>query len=286
MVEICRIGVVRNEEDIIERNLQWYINEGFPAIILDNGSTDRTYDICRDYLGKGVVYTEQIPFKEHDRELSLKELGYITQISGFEWLLLADADEFYESPMQGEPLRESLVQEIHNGYNIVRFHNIEFWMTEKDNLNEPDLIQRIRHYSYFDSNRYKLFPNAPGIDFWTKLGHAPILPAGMEYKVSPKVHISRHYKFRSVEQGLEKISRIRPPSRRKDISIHYAKFTSNPGFFIIPSNLLNEYSEDGNWNLERTFDGHRMGKQELMNYLGLISDEDFQRWMKSRGLAQ
>ncbi len=286
MVEICRIGVVRNEEDIIERNLQWYINKEFPTIILDNGSTDRTYEICRDYQGKGVIHTAQVPFEEHDRELSLKELGVITQRCGFDWLLLADADEFYESPILGEPLKDSLVQEIHKGHNIVQFYNMEFWMTEKDNLSEPDLIQRIRHYSYFDSNRYKLFPNHPNLDFWTKLGHIPILPAGMEYKVSPKVYISRHYKFRSIEQGLQKISRIRPPARRKDISFHYTKFTSDQSFFIISSKLLHEYKEDRNWNLERTFDGHRMSKQELIGYLGLASDEDFQEWLKSRGLAQ
>ncbi|MFH0701338.1 MAG: glycosyltransferase family 2 protein [Candidatus Woesearchaeota archaeon] len=286
MVNICRIGVVRNEEDIIERNLRWYIDQGFPTIILDNGSTDRTYDICQSYLGKGIVDINQITFQEHDRELSLKELGLITQRHGFEWLLLADVDEFYESPIPGESLRSSLSEEIGKAYNIVQFHNMEFWMTDKDRLNEPDPIKRINHYSYFDSNRYKLFPNVPGIDFWTKLGHVPILPSGIEYTISSKIHISRHYKFRSIEQGLEKISRIRPSLRRKDTSFHYAKFTSDESFFIIPYQLLNEYHEDGNWNLNRTFDGHRMNKQEMMSYLRISNEDDFQTWMKSRGLGK
>ena len=286
MVEIYRIGVVRNEEDIIEKNLQWYIDDGFPTIILDNGSTDKTYEICRSFQGKGIVLTDQIPFQEHDRELSLKALGSLVLRADIGWLLLADADEFYESPVPGESLKESLVREIQLGYNIVQFHNMEFWMTEKDDVTEQDFFKRIRHYSYFDSNRYKLFPNVPGLDFWGKLGHAPILPERVEYKVSTNIHISRHYKFRSIEQGLEKISRIRPPARRKDSSFHYVRFTPDESSFIIPSQFLTEYDDGGNWNLDRKFDGKRMSKKELMDYLGISSEEEFRNWLNKRGLPK
>ncbi|MBI2112948.1 glycosyltransferase family 2 protein [Candidatus Woesearchaeota archaeon] len=173
MTSICRIGVVRDEVDIIDQNIRWYLDQGFPTILLDNGSTDGTYEICQSYRGQGIVRLERVPFDEHDREYSLRELAKLTADSGFKWLLLADADEFYESPVKEERLNQSLEREIQMGYNIVKFHNMEFWMTERDNPEEPDIMKRIRHYSYFDSNRYKLFPNLPGIDFWTKFGHVP-----------------------------------------------------------------------------------------------------------------
>lgn len=282
MVEICRIAVVRNEEDIIQRNIEWYINRGFPTIILDNGSTDATFDICKEYQGKGIVKLEQIPFQEHDRELSLKALSSIVKDAGFEWLLLADADEFYESPIPDDCLRTSLTQEIDTGYNVVQFHNMEFWMTEKDTSSEPDFMRRIRHYSYFDSNRYKLFPNIHGIDYWSKLGHAPIFPQGIEFKVSPKVHISRHYKFRSLHQAYQKVARIRPPQRRKDTSFHYIKFGFDPSYYIIPSDNLTEYHENGKWFIERKFDGNRMSKEEMTRYLGLGSEKELCQWFALR----
>lgn len=282
MVSICRISVIYNEIDIIERNVKWYSERGIPNVILDNGSNDGTYELCQSLLGKDIIALERVPFDEHDRELSLRELGKITPNLPFEYLLLADADEFYE-PSEDVSLKSSLDRELNKGYNIVRFNNMEFWMTEDDDLNIDDPLERIRYYSFFDNNRFKLFPNHPKLDFWSKLGHVPILPEGMKFNLSPNTHISRHYKFRSLEQGYAKINRIKPPKRRNDISFHYALFSKSPDNFIIPSDLLTRYEDDSKWNLERNFNGKRMSKEELMKYLGLNSIIELEEWFISRG---
>jgi len=282
MNSICRISAIYNEEDIIQQNLKWYSERGIPNVILDNGSTDGTYNICKELLGNEIYSLKKVPFEEHDRELSLKELSKLTRDLPFDYLLLADADEFYESPVRDEDLKVSLENEIKKGYNIVRFHNIEFWMTEKDDLSESNPLKRIRHYSFFDSNRYKLFPNNSSINFWSKFGHVPIFSKNLKFNESPKIHISRHYKFRSLAQGYAKINRIKPPVRRKDVSFHYIMFKESPENFIIPSDLLTEYFEDSNWDLERKFDGKRMNKTELMNYLGIKIEKELEKWFTSR----
>lgn len=283
MPSICRIGTVYNEEDIIRENIGWYAKCGIRSIIMDNGSTDATYDICKELVGTAIHSLHRVPFEEHDRELSLKELSRFLQGLPFDYFLLADADEFYESPLEGENLKDSLNDEIEKGFNVVRCHNIEFWMTEKDDLSIQDPLKRIKHYSYFDSNRYKLFPNNSLIDFWTKFGHVPVFPSNLEFKDSPKIHISRHYKFRSLEQGYSKVKRIKPPTRRKDVSFHYVLFNDSPENFIIPSGLLTEYEDDANWNLKRTFDGKRMNRAELMAYLGIATEKDLEKWFVDRG---
>jgi len=283
MASICRIGTVYNEEDIIRNNIEWYSSRNIPNIILDNGSSDNTFEICKEYLGNEIFSLKKVPFKEHDRELSLRELSKMLSKLPFDYFLLADADEFYESPIRGENLKTSLENEINKGYNVIKFHNIEFWMTEKDDLSKENPLDRIKHYSYFDSNRYKLFPNNKNIDFWSKFGHVPIFPPDILFNESPKIHISRHYKFRNLEQAYSKINRIKPPTRRKDVSFHYILFSESPDNFIIPSQLLTEYHDDSMWNLDRKFDGNRMNKKDLMNYLGLKNENQLTDWFIQRG---
>ena len=151
---------------------------------------------------------------------------------------------------------------------------MEFWMTEKDDLREKDFMIRLRYYSYFDSNRYKVFPNLPGLDLVTHIGHRPVFPDSVKIKMSPKGFISRHYKFRSLEQGYRKIKRVRPPKSRPHQSFHYLRFKESPEWFIVPSSKLTLYNEDHKWNLERKFDGGRMSKEELKNYLYPRSELD------------
>ncbi|MBI2112947.1 hypothetical protein HYT52_05395 [Candidatus Woesearchaeota archaeon] len=70
------------------------------------------------------------------------------------------------------------------------------------------------------------------------------------------------------------------------MSFHYLDFTDNPQDFIIPSERLTECLEDGDWNLERTFDGRRMSRERLMQYLGLQSEQEFINWLMERGLRE
>jgi len=38
-------------------------------------------------------------------------------------------------------------------------------------------------------------------------------------------------------------------------NVQYTKFGKDKKYFVIDSNKLTEYKDDGNWNLNRTFDG-------------------------------
>ncbi len=281
-MRFLRIVTVYNEADIIRRNLEWYIDQGMEIVVLDEGSTDATYAICQEYLGCGIVRLEQRPVAENDPQRALATLWEICDGLDADVVIKADADEFFEAPDPGVGLAEGLAAEFAQGYNLIRFHNVEFWMTERDAPLESDPLRRIRHYSYFSSHLYRACVFHPGINYWEKLGHAPIFPPGMVPRCSPKVFISRHYKFRSLEQGYAKIDRIRPPTGKPTQSIHYLKYRKSPEWFIIPREYLTEYHEDRRWNLTRTYDGGRLNRRELIDYLGLESEDALDRWFASR----
>ena len=279
---ILRIMNVYNEEDIIYENLKYYIDKGFKTLIIDNFSTDDTYKICNRFIKNGVVKIRRIKTDFFDRKLLFKALIRLASEYNPDYLLLADADEFYESPVKGEDLYTALEKEFNKGYNVIQFHNIEFWMTKKDPKNEKSVLKRMKYYSYFDSNRFKAFKFIEGADLVKGNGHYPNYPPSFKVKISPKVFISRHYKFRSLNQAYNKIERIKPPLYDKTIGFHYLKLKKDPSFFIIDEKLLTKYTEDSNWCFVRKFDGNRMTLKELADYLGFDSEEKAKRWIRSR----
>lgn len=282
-MNILRLLTMYNEEDIIEKSIKWYADQGIESVIVDNGSTDNSYNICSKLLGKGVLDLAICDTEEYEEATLLNRVLQLAQTHNPDWLLLADADEFYE-PFNGGSLKDAVIAESMKGYNVIQFHNMEFWMTPEDNANELDIIKRIKYYSYFDSNRFKSYSNVHGLNISKKLGHAPTFPEKFRIRLSPNKFISRHYKFRSLKQGYSKIDRICPTKNNPAQNFHYLRFLKTPEFFIIATNKLNKYVEDHNWIIERKFNGNRMTNEEIRIYLGLNTLEELSAWMKKRSI--
>ncbi len=104
---------------------------------------------------------------------------------------------------------------------------------------------------------FRAFPNWPGVDPVRHFGHRPVFPDGREVKLSPRIYISRHYKIRSVEQGLRKIDRIKPTARLPAANTHYLRFNGDPGEFIVPADRLFHYNEDHVWQFDCVYNGNR-----------------------------
>ncbi len=285
-MKIIRLLTVKNEIDILSENIKWYSNQGIPTVAIDNGSTDGSFEFLKSLPSDEVALCKQVLTDGYQEQLLLNEVHTLATSVNPDWIVLADSDEFYESPRHNETFKEGLERISTKEYNLIQLHNIEFWMTEKDNLNEPNFLKRINHYSYFDSNRYKSYPNLKGLDIATKIGHVPIFPNNVPIILCPEIFISRHYKFRSLDQGYKKIKQVAPTENHRDQNFHYIKFKEEPHFFIIPSIKLTKYNEDKQWHLQRTFDGGRMQREELIDYLGLQNESQLNNWFANRGLKK
>jgi len=104
---------------------------------------------------------------------------------------------------------------------------------------------------------FRALPNLPSIDPVKHLGHRPLFPDSHEVKLSPCTYISRHYKIRNIDQGRDKIARVRPTPRLPDANTHYLRFNGDADEFIVPADKLFHYAGDHAWHFECKFNGNR-----------------------------
>jgi len=251
---------VFNESDIIENVVRHLISQGIRLAILDNGSTDGTYEVCSRFLGHGVISLERLVTEHFNFDLLEQELYRQVLDQNADWALLSGADEFLESPYPDLTLKEAIEFENQKGYNLIQFNNFEFWPTEQDYAShEPDVKKRMRHYTWNDDMQFRCWRIIPDIRVTGTTGHYPQFPEGQEVRIPRTKYILRHYRIRSYEQGIRKVFSERLPrysdeERNKGLHVQYDKFERDPKFFIANSKNLTLYHEDGKWSLRKTFD--------------------------------
>jgi len=145
-MRIVGMMTVYNESDIVEQTIDHLTSQGIQLVIIDNGSTDRSYEICSQFLGKGVLSIERLLTEKFEFQLILRKLHEMALEYNPSWELLSGADEFLESPYRGLTLNEAVQLEAQKNYNLIQFNNFEFWPTEKDyDSPEKDVRKRLRY---------------------------------------------------------------------------------------------------------------------------------------------
>jgi len=251
---------VYNESDIIESVVVHLLSQGIQLVILDNGSTDGSFESCSRFLGRGVSSLEQLATDRLDFDLLIAKLYEMALKQRPDWVLLSAADEFLESPYAHLSLQGAIELEDRGGYNMVQFNNFEFWPTEKDeNSHESDVRKRLKYYTFNDNLQFRAWKACPGITVTGTVGHYPIFPDKVKVRIPRTKYVLRHYRIRSYQHGLRKVFSERLPrysseERRKGRHVHYDNFRQEKQFFIINSENLNKYVEDGKWIAKKTFD--------------------------------
>src|SRR5215470_3788379 len=97
-MKLVAVSWVRNEIDIIEAFVRHNARHVDKLIVLDDGSTDGTYDVLRSLRSAGlplVLMREPSTGIEHGRQMT-RLLHMAVQQFGADWIVPLDADEFIE----------------------------------------------------------------------------------------------------------------------------------------------------------------------------------------------
>lgn len=90
------LAIMKNEGLTVKEWIQHYLDEGADEIfIIDNGSADNSKQIIESFLSTGKVHYVYLPKKWHQKEHYWSTIQKFKIKDRFEWLLIADVDEFW-----------------------------------------------------------------------------------------------------------------------------------------------------------------------------------------------
>jgi len=238
-----------NEADIIIPSISYLINQGIEVYLIDNWSTDNTYELASQLLGKGLIGIEKYPANGpspyYDLERLLGRVEVLASEFNADWFIHHDVDEIRESPWPGVNLRDAIYNVDYLGFNAIDHTVIVFNPIDNNYLPGSNFND---YYSYFE------FGTRPGhfvqIKAWKNLGQQITLKESGGHNVSftgrrvyPFNFLLKHYPIRSQQHGEKKVfwerqQRTNPEEKKKGWHIQYDSFTSGYEFIKNTNSLI------------------------------------------------
>jgi glycosyltransferase involved in cell wall biosynthesis len=155
---IGAVLVVRDEEELLERNLAYHLDAGFDIIaVLDHCSRDRSVDILQraGHDKRIVVFREDNPVFDNERLVNWL-LGQLLQRARVDWIFPLDADEFLFFKDGLRPFLERMEEEK---INYASLGWVNALAPYKNRENPKDVLSTFRFY--------RPWPERP----WQEIGH-------------------------------------------------------------------------------------------------------------------
>lgn len=200
-MKLYGICLVKNEGDIIEQCLTHALKFCDRIFVIDNGSSDRTWETVQSLAQKHdqIVPEAQIlePFREGIRAIPYNK--YNKELTAQDWWMRLDGDEFlYTDP------RPIMADANNAKADFIKAWQAQFyytdidhqtWLAGKDNP-QQSIFERRRYYRV-DWREYRLFRNQPNV-FWDET-ISKNWPTGLT-QVHQQLIFNRHYQYRDPEQ--------------------------------------------------------------------------------------
>jgi glycosyltransferase involved in cell wall biosynthesis len=254
--KVVALMAVYNEEDIIYHSIKKLIEQKIHVYVIDNWSTDKTYDILLQYFKNNPYFLgcERFPFlqpNENENKFNLAQIlekkEQLANSLDADWFIHCDADEIRESPWEDINLKEAIQYVDQMGYNaidhtVINFHPIDNTFTNGDFE---------KHFKYFDFGIYLggFIKTWKKTDQWINLTNS----GGHEAqfygrKVAPFKFLVKHYPLRSQNHAERKIFMERKPRFMKELKdrgwhIQYNGCKHGDSFIRNPNELI-LFSED------------------------------------------
>lgn len=200
-MKIFAISLVKNEADIIAYNLNQASKWADKIFVLDNGSTDGTWEIVQSLQNDTIIAWKQV-FEVYDESMRALVFNHFRHLSqnGDWWCIKLDADEFYfDDP-------KIFLHKVPPKYHVVFHDSIEFQLTYEDlkeytfgDFFELD-VDKLQYYLPETWSEIAFFRFRERLD-WPKNKPCP-RHIGLFY---PKKVRLKHYQYRSPEQIQKRI---------------------------------------------------------------------------------
>lgn len=234
-----------NEADIIVQSIKKWTDQGVYVHVLENWSTDATYDLAKELEGRLPVTVERFPqagpSQYFDWGAMLGRMEMLAQELEADWFVRRGADEVLTSPWPGVSYRDALYLVDQAGFNCVDHTIVEFHPVDDGFETGMDHENYFRHFDLkhlSHPKQRKAWKNY-GIPISTvpSAGH-DIVFAGR--RIYPFKFLLKHYSFRSQTQAERKVfverkARWNPKERARGWHIHYDAMKEGHRFVQLPA---------------------------------------------------
>jgi SAM-dependent methyltransferase len=213
---VAAIINVFNENDILEQVVRYLRDQGVQVHIVDNWSTDGSYEIAKKLLTQdvcaNVIRFPAAPSANCEWKGLLRHTAEYGARLQSDWIIHYDADEFRCAPWPSVTLAEGISFVDDLGYTAVDFTVLNFGFTDDDeqvpfSAGARRFFDFGRHPSYH--LQIKAWKNqGQVIDLGSSGGH---IAAFAGSRVFPLKFLTKHYPLRSTKQASTKIFRDRLP---------------------------------------------------------------------------
>jgi len=201
--------LVKNEEDMLEKNLQFHKAMGVDGfIITDNNSTDRTPEIIQQYQEKGWIWESiKEPGTNYQQKKWVDRMIWIAKRKYHaDWVINADADEFWY-PASGN-LKNFISKTRANVINVkprsvYPEDDKPFWQWNRT-------VKPVPNYAEYDLSNYPIFERQYKKVLHRTTGYIQISMGNHKVVMFPKKSVESdiyiyHYNIRGRKQFLSKM---------------------------------------------------------------------------------
>lgn len=249
--KVLAIIHVYNEEDVIEQTTMYLLSQGIDVYLIDNWSTDGTYEIIKKLVnnfpqrvfGRRYPENERKDYYDWYNQLMLSE--NISKKLNYNWYIHYDADEYRVAPWKGVTLKEAIYYIDSLGYNLIENTVIDFKVTKRD---DSSIFMKDTWFDFGHRKAHfeqtKTWKKCENIDLKQSGGHLAKID---DPKVFPLKILNRHYPLRSYEHANKKIFNDRKPrymveNKTRGWHGHYNNIL-NGNDIIVPQQGLIKWTE-------------------------------------------
>lgn len=287
-MRVVALLTVRNEELFLTQCLEHLYSQGIETCLIDNGSTDRTLEIAKSFLNKGVLRIEQLPFTGYF-ELSaiLENEEKLASEIDADWFIHHDADEIRQAPQPYKTLYEGIEDADRQGYNAINFEEFVFLPTSEDeSFESKDYVQEMRYYYFFQPSLFRRLNAWKNLKVAVNLSNSGGHHVEFEgQRIFPVQFILRHYIVLSRAHALRKYAgRVHSIKEAVERGWQRERASFTPAQLTFPSrDRLKLVSDDNSWDKSEPWLRHEFlgDRPFLTNQLPTVKDEQTQDQRKN-----
>ena len=204
-MRVVALLCVRNEEGLIAHCLENWRISGCDVLLIDNDSEDRTVEIARGYLNRGLLSIERLPWTGcfQLREQLLMKRRLIQDLD-HDWVIHADTDEWLCPPWPRTTLLSGIQHVDAEGFNCINFLEFVFPPWPDQDFTFAEYTHRMHTYYFFapkHPNRMLAWRRDLDVDNVEGAGHTLAGHCIRLYRID---FIMRHYIALSLDHAIRK----------------------------------------------------------------------------------